>query len=285
MKHKRILALLLSLILIFSVFGASCAKEPAPSADESNDEPTEENGVPSEPKAPTVTYRYKYVGELVPYEQVGMENWWHLTDKYFQMTAPTVSVSQKTEEWSEDLLPEIKPNSTVEIIKSVPYTYIHVSSAVFEFLESGDRSPKNFVLLSVDVRTDVERIYLNDIDIKSRDELLIWWCGAHLIDGEIIGKTGHVSFNARARDLDQINQLKAYSIKNGYYCPIGEILVCFADEFVGLYGVTFEEADILIEKGHLDMWCMPTVENSPLYGLCPELIAAYLIEHPEILEE
>ena len=60
--------------------------------------------------------------------------------------------------------------------------------------------------------------------------------------------------------------------------------VCSVEEFYYIFGVTVEQAQVLIASGHLDLWCTATMD-SPLFGLTPAEIAAYIAAHPEILEE
>ena len=255
---------LLILIICFSIlFLISCDKLPI-------EDPSEQP--PSEGQ-PTVTYIYRTEPELVPYEQVYESRWWNRRGAYYENIGYEKLYCKVGEvPWTSDMPSYIKPNSTVIEIKKQPYSCIHASLGVSRFLSEKSVIKKDFLLVSV--LTGWEEYD----SIEERNERLKQWNVENLIEGEIVGKTGHLLWRGNAKGLDEINKILNL---NG---EINVALVCFADEFVDLYGVTFEQANILIEKGHLDMWCLPTVESSPLYDMHPLEIAAYLAEHPESLE-
>ena len=63
------------------------------------------------------------------------------------------------------------------------------------------------------------------------------------------------------------------------------IMVCFPEDFIDIFGMTVEQAQKMIELGELNMWGSPNTSSSPLYRKHPLWIAAYLADHPELLEE
>lgn len=272
----------LCFILLFSAFGSSCAEEPPANEDYSN---------------ATVTYQYEYKDELVTHERVGADHWWDFERVYSKVgIVGGYKVGKETKPWTPDMLPDIEPNSTVKITKTNTYSRIKASPAVSDFLERGDQSKKDFVLLFVGAKIRYFDGYHQVMTDEKRNEWLEQSCALFYVDGETIGNTGHILW--RERDADQIialnkwlDAISAAGPQNRPYVTYGwdfsteGVLVCFLEEVEALYGVTFEQADILYEKGYLDAWCTATIENSPLYGLSPAEIAAYIAAHPEILEE
>ena len=284
---KRILLIVLCLsMLILSACSALANEPPAK-------EPTE----PEDHSVAKVTYIYEYKSELVAYERVEKDHWWNFKEIYLD-ASETDGFHTKIEEkpWSPDMLPDIEPNSTVEIIETVTYSRIKASPAVSDFLDSGDESKKDFVLLFIGAKIRYFDGYHSVMTGERRNEWLEQSCALFYVDGDVIGNTGHILW--RERDADQIialnKWLDAVSTINpsdrpyatyGWDFSTEGILVCFPEEIEALYGFTLEQADILCERGYIDEWCTATVENSPLYGMTPTEIAAYLAAHPELLEE
>ena len=289
MKKRSIICLLLIAVILFS-----CA-EPAEIVS------PESEPIPEDYSNATVTYVYEYKSELVTHIEVGDKCWWDFDNVYYQMRGPE-SGQKKTKEikpWAPDMLPHIEPNSTVEITVTISESFIQASSAVSNFLESGDKkTEKDFVILFIDAKAG----YLSKFEYgmtteEERKEWLYRWCGYLGVDGDVIGNTGHILWeNKTAEDLNTLNKWvkslgvvdRPHTFPSVQMYEEGGVLVCFLEEVEALYGVTFEQADILYEKGYLDGWCTasyPLCEDSPLYGLNPAEIAAYIAEHPEILEE
>ena len=74
--------------------------------------------------------------------------------------------------------------------------------------------------------------------------------------------------------------------ESGASIPDVAVLLSIAN----LFGVTVEQGEILAEKGILSALYIADQTDchgdpNPLYGLTPTEIAAYLAEHPELLEE
>ena len=114
MKHKRILALLFSLILIISVFGSSCAKEPTPPADDlvsgdlNGGQPADGGEEPLEEEK-YVYYHYKYVNTLISYTQpyyfgFPYDEWRNDVSILVAAVAQPDCIIEK-KMWSEDMLP------------------------------------------------------------------------------------------------------------------------------------------------------------------------------------
>ena len=265
-KRKNVLTALLCGILLFLMLLPSCTERVT-------EEPFPEPSVSED--ASTVTYKYVMEPELISYEQVWEARWWNRSSYYDNVVYGT-DFSYYVEEqvpWTANMPWGIKPNSMVIEITKRPYSCIHASLDASRFLSEKNTTRKEFILVSV-----VTAWYGYD-SIEERNEQLRQWCVENSIDGEIIGNTGHIWWNGNAKELDEIN---AKLNENGYF---NVALVCLVNEFEELYGVTADQAEILIEKGFLDMWCLPTIEDSPLYKMFPTEIAAYLAEHPELLEE
>ena len=256
---KRILLIVLCLsMLILSACSAPVEESPAE-------------------ESPIVTYKYKSELELVSYEQVWERHWWETEFIYGFGSYEERGYTVKQEPWTSDMLPDIEPNSTVIVITKEPYSCIHASLNVCRFLAEKNTVKRDFLLLPVN--TVFRKCENDDIEFGERAKHLAEWISSYLPEGEIVGKTGHILWRGNAREMDALNA------RIGEFGRGNEVLVCFPDEFVEIYGVTFEQADILIEKGYLSIQCTPTIEDSPLYGMTPTEIAVYLAAHPELLEE
>ena len=281
---KKRLLLLLCLIFAMALFCFSCTEAP-------DDLP-----IPEDHSEAKVTYRYQYIRELVPYVQGSDRDWWDCYNQHTLTENGYNGPSRSVKQWTPDMLPDILPNSTVDVTVSRPYSYIKVSYGVAEFLKSGDTSRRDFVLLIIDAKCQHLGKYQYGMQPGERDEWLKRWCDSLCIDRELIGNTGHILWKeSDAEQIDKLNRLidKSVPVTGAddpdaiYDCGWVEegILVCFPEEIEVLYGFTFEQADILCERGYIDEWCTATVEDSPLYGMTPAEIAAYLADHPELFEE
>jgi hypothetical protein len=262
-KRRREIALFCA-IMAFLTFFSSCAKEPVL--------PPIEEQPPTDPKPVVVYYQYKYV--KAPYVRGYPDEW--LT--FFHETFVTESPAGRYEQipWSEEL--GVEPGDRIVRIEERPSSHIHVSEEVYAFFESGSTAKRAFLIQHYDKSSMYELSA-----ISARDERYAEWCETTFKGGYVSEKTGHIVWTGHAATLLEIAQgLKIEGALPYVPRPI-RILICFPSEFNEIYGITMEQARILTGKGLMDGWSGHT-EESPLYGLSHAQIAAYLAEHPEILE-
>lgn len=313
MKNKRrYFSLLLCIVLIFSVLSSSCAEEPnpVPLPDSGENAPPEDlDPVPPNngesdlsqewPAMSGVTWRYNVMWEEKTYVNESLSIW---SFKILRIGGDKDEmglnqVSLKDVYWSADAMPPDKktlinytsealymPENYAELwecdsaLPAEPYSTVtfrgilyrsstDVSRSVYDFLESGEDGERTFLIRFAEG-------YLSHFDTAvERDASVSAWCEMFLPEAEIVEGVGFVRWTGVAEELLTI------AADSG-----SQIWVCFEENFAETYGFTIEQAQALIEKGHLGLWC-DAFENSPLYGLTPTEIAAYLAEHPELLEE
>ena len=288
MKRKRILALLLSLILLFSVFASSCAEEPAPSADESNDEPTEENGVPNvsapltDESAPAlggksddgseeeyIVIFHKSECASVSYKLVGEEEWKIIRRE--EDLAECSSIQYELIPWDDRYASIIEPGGSIYVDDGPHYhSSIGVSPTVYSYLESwsSPTEKKKFVIFMYSPQ--IEELW------PSMEE----YHNHHFPGIQVIENTWYGIWEGTAEEFKKITA--ALMDKNDYIYGTD---VCFPEDIEYLFGVTIEQAQILVRKGHLSRSLRNNEKESPLYGLSSAEIAAYIAAHPELLEE
>ena len=174
--------------------------------------------------------------------------------------------------WRPDLVLPLDPYSTVVFNGTIFWSNVNLHHTVYDFVESNDTSERSFLLLFSE---EPQRCLENgDVDTYvDCDTAVSTWCRDFLPDAEPVEGTNFVLWTGTVEEM--------LSIVADYG---KQIWVCFPEDFVDIYGFTIKQAQVLISKGYLDMWCYAT-SISPLYGLTPTEIAAYIAEHPEILEE
>lgn len=280
MKHKRILALLLSLILIISVFGSSCAEEPAPPADDpvsgdvdplNGGQPADDGGEDQSEEEKYVYYHYKYVDTLISYVKAfedvipSLYYDWRNDISYAvpEGWPPDCIVEKKP--WSEDMLPLKAGDIVYEYVERY-YSYTTVYETVYNWLESEDGGTRQFLIRPSREQQDDRNQY------ESQGAYLTAWCEEYLPDGTVADGLGFVLWEGSADELVEIAE------------DDNRIIVCFPEDFEAIYGMSAEQAEILVARGILGDWSSPVV-RSPLYQLTPTEIAAYLAEHLELLEE
>ena len=279
MKHKRILALLLSLILLFSVFASSCAEEPAPSADDpaageadppNGGQPADDGGEEQPEEEQYVYYHYQYVDVLVPYVKPEFDGFpyyeWRNDVYMVESDAMQTNCYIEKKPWSEDMLP-YKAGAIIQRSAARYYSYTTVYETVYDWLESEDGGTRQFLIRPNKLCQG------NRDQYDSQEAYLSAWCEDYLPDGTVVDGLGFALWEGTADELVEIAE-----------CRCNRIIVCFPEDFEAIYGMTAEQAGILVEFGILGDWSSPKI-NSPLYGLSPAEIAAYIAAHPEILEE
>ena len=281
MKNKRrYFSLLLCIVLIFSVLSSSCAEESALPVDDpqtggdisSIDNSPPENGGEgiSDEDLLYVIYHYEYIDTLVSY--VGPEdsqyrphyewrNDEHIPEA--EMTPFKCIIERKP--WSEDMLP-FKPGGIFNGHYERYYSYTTVYTTVYDWLESEETGARQFWIRPNKYYQEDRKNY------DSQEAYLAAWCEEYLPDGTVVDGLGFVLWEGTAAELVDIAEYD------------NRIIVCFPEDFDAIYGMTVEQAEILIERGILGDWSSP-VPGSALYSLAPTKIAAYLAEHPELLEE
>ena len=298
MKHKRILALMLSLILIFSVFGFSCAEEPAPPAHDpaageadppDGGQPADDGGEEAWPDGSGVAWYYNLAAEQKPYITQSVSDWitvcWgdksdydhntiNIRDRYWSEDSAPPTV-KRLAEWSyvalylpenyveiyaSDLVLPLEPYSSYTFNLPAYWSKTTVHKAVYDFLESGNTEERTYLLRFADAM------------YAEQDEIATLYRDA-LPDAEAVDGIGYVRWTGTAEELLRI----ADAVDSW-------IWVCFEEDLADVCGLTVEQAQALVANGHVTSWCH-AFEESPLYGLTPDEIAAYLAEHPEILEE
>jgi hypothetical protein len=103
-------------------------------------------------------------------------------------------------------------------------------------------------------------------------------CKEYFPDMIPIGDTQYYLWEGTAEDFKAVSQ-KIMNNEQSW-----KFMACLYEDFFNIYGITVEQALALIQNGHFDNMCRPK-SKSPLYRLTPTEIAAYLAEHPELLEE
>ncbi len=297
MKHKRILSLLLSLILIFSVLCSSCAEEPVPPADAEEPASTADGGegeagedaAKTWPDGSGVIWYYNLVSEQKPYIAQSVSDWITvcqgekgdyahyavgIQDRYWSEDSapPTVKTLAEwsyvalylpenyVEIYAPDLVLPLEPYSSYTFNLPAYWSKTTVHKAVYDFLESGNTEERTYLLRFADAM------------YAEQDEIATLYRDA-LPDAEAVDGIGYVRWTGTAEELLRI----ADAVDSW-------IWVCFEEDLADVCGFTVEQAQALVANGHVTSWCH-AFEESPLYGLTPAEIAAYLAEHPEILEE
>ncbi|MBQ8342282.1 MAG: hypothetical protein IJY22_07920 [Clostridia bacterium] len=265
---------ILFLLLVLSAFCSSCTEELIPPENNilmegkddlllSDNESESQAETPAEQSAPTVTFRYEHVSTLVSYVKASYYAWrndikWATTGERFTMI--------ETVPWSADMDPPRQPNEQVIIQIPDYYAYTAVYASVYDWLESEERGSKQFL-----IRPGIG--YQGDcVQYNNQEEFLVAWCAEYLPNGTVLEGLGYIQWEGTEEEL-----LAIASYDN-------RIVVCFPDDFENIHGMSMEQARKLVVCGELGDWSSPT-ENSPLENLSPKEIAAYLADHPELLEE
>lgn len=279
MKKHSFLTAFLGLVLIFSMLLGSCAKGPEPPVvppeaaedPEAGDPPEAEDTVTEALKRNNlIAYVYRQNRIKIGYVLTSATDLWRNAD--FDKESLGVSYNpNRTDyrEWKESDYP-LEPGDKVVIEETIYYSSVNVSPQVYDFIESWDVSKKQFLICNYEDMTTISEESKRLFEEKCKT----YFPGAVAIEG-----TNYFLWENTADALVRIAELELRRVDVEEF----QCLICFPEEFYNLYGVTVEQAQTLIKNGHLNMQCKAPI-GSPLYGLTPAEIAAYLAEHLEILE-
>lgn len=286
MKFKKFLALLLCLVLVFSVTFSSCREDPelpetpeTPEEQKPSDESQEDekNDMESQ-RDPSVWWKLETLSVPMRYVRENYADW----KDAVLWVGDRFGITEWGSDWSnnymnppdemdlkylQDKVFYVNPNDTVILLEPRFVSSITTSAAVYEFLESRDTSKRQFLIqLAENLKDDFRS------NRAERDATLTQLSAQYMSQTQVIADIGFVFFEGTGTELLEL--LEDYE-KNAF--------VMLHEEFDDVFGVTIEQAQLLISNGTLDLWCNP-LASSPLYGLTPTEIAAYLAAHPEILE-
>ena len=278
-------AIILVLLLVFLTF-ISCTVAPASNlpSDQSGENkgniPEESEGTEegdSNDNTPQyVKYVLRTVLQEVAYVQRSDANLWRrdpLAGDRDQIPEEPYPKSQTVlVPWDPSYSNAVEPGGTIFEEGVYEISDVEVSAAVYDFLEGWDISKRQFLIL-----IDEEMYsYMESETYGSFFE----YCNAYFPGIQCVDELEYALWEGTAEDLRKI--AKDLYKDNPYYF---NCLICFPEDFYNLYGMTFEQARILVRKGELNEQCLPRISTSPLYGMTPTEIAAYLADHPELLEE
>lgn len=281
MKKRCFLTALLCLVLAFSILLGSCAQEPEPPVvpPEAEEEP-EETTPPEKEYSVTEALKnsnlilYVYCPEYIQKAYVVKENidWWHgLYDLggLYQPADKSSNNRMEFKEWEISDYP-LEPGDKVVIMEKYEYSDMTVTPAVYQFLGGWDIS-KRTLLITGGKRSGAS----SSEGSKNFEET----CKEYFSGITRVENTGYYLWEGTAEDFKAAADKIMKSDQNKWFFE-----ACFHEDFLNIYGFTIEQALILIQNGHL-FTNFKAEMNSPLYKLTPTEIAAYLTEHPEILEE
>ena len=271
MKNRYKFWPLILCIALLVLMQSSCAgsSEPAVRPDTPSDE-QESTAPPTEEGMPFnyVIYVYRSVRVKSHYARRIDKNLWRKEELLIDRETLDITPSNTKIElkpWDESYYP-IEPGEKIITETEVLVSRLNVSPSVYDFLESWEVSKKQFLICRYSKAANIE-------SFSQKCEQ--YFKGSVALEG-----TEYYLWEGTAEELKSIAKELYEDDSKEFNC-----LICFPDDFVNLYGVTIEQAQFLIASGDLNGQCLPYIKNSPLYGMTPTEIAAYLADHPELLEE